>query len=194
MDANSKTEKALVMNRREALKRTGLLFGATVLSASAISEAIHAQSQAAVPGSSLKNFTAAEADTLRAVVDRILPKTDTPGALDVGVPEYIDVMYGVYMTPEEKEQFKHGVVQTNGDSRVAHGNRFADLDGNQQDAVLKELAESNPSHLLQFRQLALTGYFTSETVMKNVLNYDFIPGMWKGCVDVSEVGNKVWAE
>lgn len=30
--------------------------------------------------------------------------------------------------------------------------------------------------------------------MKNVLNYDFIPGMWKGCVDVSEVGNKVWAE
>ena len=194
MDANSKTENALVMNRREALKRTGLLFGATALSASAISGVLHAQSQAAAPGSSLKNFTAVEADTLRAVVDRILPKTDTPGALDVGVPEYIDVMYGVYMTPEEKEELKHGVVQTNGDSRVAYGTRFADLDGNQQDAVLKELAKPNPSHLLQFRHLALTGYFTSETVMKNVLNYDFIPGMWKGCVDVSEVGNKVWAE
>lgn len=194
MDTNSKTEKALVMNRRKALKRTGLLFGATALSASSIGGALHAQSRAAVPGSSLKNFTAVEADTLRAVVDRILPKTDTPGALDVGVPEYIDVMYGEYMTPEEKEHLMHGVVQTNGDSRVAFGIRFADLDGNQQDAVLKELAESNPSHMHQFRQLALTGYFTSETVMKNVLNYDFIPGMWKGCVDVSEVGNKVWAE
>ena len=102
MDTNSESEKALVMNRREALKRTGLLFGATALSASSISGALHAQSQAAAPGSSLKNFSAVEADTLRAVVDRILPKTDTPGALDVGVPEYIDVMYGEYMTPEEK--------------------------------------------------------------------------------------------
>ncbi len=193
METNSNTENALVMNRREALKRTGLLFGATALSAASISGALHAQSQAAVPGSSLKNFTATEADTLRAVVDRILPKTDTPGALDVGVPEYIDVMYGEYMTPEEKEKLKHGVVQTNGDSRVAYGARFADLDGEQQDAVLKELAKSNPSHMGQFRQLTLTGYFTSETVMKNVLNYDFIPGMWQGCVDVSDVGNKVWA-
>ena len=193
MDKNSKSEKSIVMNRREALKRTGLLFGATALSASSITGALHAQSQSATPGSALKNFTAVEADTLRAVVDRILPRTDTPGALDVGVPEYIDVMYGEYMTPEEKEKLKHGVVQTNGDSRVAYGARFADLDGEQQDAVLKELAESNPSHMRQFRDLALTGYFTSERVMKNVLNYDFIPGMWKGCVDVSEVGNKVWA-
>lgn len=193
MDTNSESEKVLVMNRREALKRTGLLFGATALSASSITGALHAQSQAAGPGSSLKNFTVVEADTLRSVVDRILPRTDTPGALDVGVPEFIDVMYGEYMTPEEKERLKHGVVQTNGDSRVAYGARFADLDGGQQDAVLKELADSNPSHMRQFRQLALTGYFTSETVMKDVLNYDFIPGMWQGCVDVSEVGNKVWA-
>lgn len=193
MNTNSELEKALVMNRREALKRTGLLFGATALSASAISGALHAHSQAAAPGSSLKNFTAVEVDTIRAVVDCILPETDTPGALDVGVPEYIDVMYGEYMTPEEKEQLKHGVVQTNGDSRVAYGARFFDLDGDEQDAVLKELAESNPGHMHQFRELALTGYFTSETVMKNVLNYDFIPGMWKGCLDVSEVGNRVWA-
>ena len=155
-----------------------MLFGVASSIRFSIGVALHAQSQAAAPGTA-EELHGSRTDTLRAVVDRILPKTDTPGALDVGVPEFIDVMYGEYMTLDEKENLKHGVVQTNGDSREAYGARFADLDGDQQDAVLKELAESNPIHMLHL-QLALTGYFTSETVMKNVLNYDFIPGMWQG--------------
>lgn len=193
MNTKANSEDALVMNRREALKRTGLLFGTTALSASTMTGALYAQSKAAPAGSALTHFTTIETATIEAVVDRILPRTDTPGALDVGVPQYIDVLYGEYLTPDEKKTLKHGIEQTNGQSREAHGKAFADLKGAHQDGILREMVDANPKNLRQFRQLALSGYFTSEEVMKNVLNYDFIPGMWKGCVDLSEVGNRVWA-
>ncbi|WP_332910775.1 gluconate 2-dehydrogenase subunit 3 family protein [Algoriphagus boritolerans] len=39
------------------------------------------------------------------------------------------------------------------------------------------------------KSTVLWAYFTSEGIGKNVLSYDPIPGEFKGCIPVSEVGN-----
>ena len=51
----------------------------------------------------------------------------------------------------------------------------------------------NPEPVTFYRSLkstALWGYFTSQEIGENVLNYDPIPGGYNGCIPLSEVGNK----
>lgn len=43
--------------------------------------------------------------------------------------------------------------------------------------------------LLNIRNLSLLGYFTSEKVGREVLNFDPIPGRYEPCVPISEIGN-----
>ena len=43
--------------------------------------------------------------------------------------------------------------------------------------------------LFSIREFALLGYFTSENIGTEVLNFDPIPGGYKPCIPVSEVGN-----
>ena len=186
------SESPLMINRREALKRAGLFLGAT-LSASTMSGVLQAQPKGRASKSKPKNLSRTEYGLVEAIADRILPKTDTPGAVDVGVPELIDILYGDYMTEGEKKTLTQGLSAVNKASRKAEKTPFAKLDGGKKDAVLRGIAESDSEFFKQIRELTISGYFTSEPVMKNVLNYDFIPGTWQGCVDVSEVGNVVWA-
>ena len=48
--------------------------------------------------------------TVTAMADQILPKTDTPGALDVGVPAFIDRMLAGYYTDKERGIVRAGLV------------------------------------------------------------------------------------
>lgn len=196
MEPKSISGDSFDMNRREAIKRAALFIG-TAISVSTMAGALNAQST--IGGSSGKpnHFSRAKFELVGAIADRILPKTDTPGALDVGVAEFVDVMYGEYMTAEDKKTFAKGLSDVNKASRSACKARFAKLTGEQQDDVLRGIAKASEGKENTFfhkiRELTITGYFTSETVMKNVLNYDFIPGAYHACVPISETGNVVWA-
>ena len=189
-------ENSFEMNRREAIKRASLLLGAAI-SSSTLAGALNAQSPGGSAGSGPKRLKATQFEIVKALAERILPKTDTPGAIDAGVPEFIDAMHGGYMTDLEMNVFAQGLASVNKSSRADYGSPFTKLAPEQQDTVLRELAKASEgksdTFLHKMRELTLTGYFTSELVMKNVLNYDFIPGMYKGCIPISETGNVVWA-
>src|SRR5580693_4633394 len=92
------------MNRREALKRVAWLMGGTV-STSAILALRNGYSATKPlahygPGSQSSFLSPPQADIVSAVAEIIIPRTDTPGAIDVGVPGFIDrVLKDVY--PEE---------------------------------------------------------------------------------------------
>lgn len=184
-----------LVTRREALRRTALLLGV------AVSPSILAgflQAQTAVAGGATKpvHLSVAQFETAGAVAERIIPKTDTPGARDVGVPAFIDLMYGAYMTAEEKRVFTAGLAEVEAASSAAAKKAFPQLDGAQQDAVLRRIAEASQGRektfFHQIRELTLLGYFTSEPVGKNVLHYDPIPGRYDGCIPLAEVGNRSW--
>jgi hypothetical protein len=191
---NTETEYSLGMNRRDAIKRAGLALGAAI-SASTLSGVAFAQSNRS--GASWKpvNLKRRQADVAGAIAERILPKTDTPGALDVGVPEFMDIMYGGYLTKEEKSTFAKGLNAMNQKARKAHKMHFAELSGVQQDDLIRELAgdSKNREFYKKIRELTLVGYFTSKEVGMNVLKYDPIPGMYKECIPLSETGNVSWS-
>src|SRR5204862_297305 len=54
-----------------------------------------------------------------AVADRILPRTDTPGAADVGVPAFIDLLYAEFMTPDERQMLAAGLASARDASTTA---------------------------------------------------------------------------
>lgn len=190
------TENSLNMNRRDAIKRAGLALGAAI-SASTLSGVAYAQESRSGAGWKPKNLNRRQAETAGAIAERILPKTDTPGALDVGVPEFMDIMYGGYMTKEEKSTFSRGLNDVNKKARKAHKKHFADLSAAQQDGLIRELAADAEKNARAFyrkvRELTLVGYFTSKEVGMNVLKYDPIPGMYNGCMPTSETGNVSWS-
>ena len=49
--------------------------------------------------------------------------------------------------------------------------------------------------MLMVKELTLLGYFTSEVGATQVLQYNPLPGPYRGCVPLAQAGNgRLWAE
>ncbi len=86
---------------------------------------------------SFKVLTRNEARTLEAVADRIFPQTDTPGAVEAGAVNYIDVaLAGDYA--QFVSLYRKGLRAINRDARQKFGQKFSALDNDDKDAILSE--------------------------------------------------------
>ena len=101
-------------NRRESLKIIGAI-GATCAFPFSADELYgqHAHSPASAQTAQQgpyrpKSFTVAEFESVSQVAERIIPATDTPGAIGAGVPQYIDQV--VSANPEHKRRFQAGLA------------------------------------------------------------------------------------
>ncbi len=196
---NSATEKEMsdqnVMTRREAIRRTALALGVAI-TPSLLIGVMNAQTVSRTAVDAPTYLSSPQFATVRAIAERIIPKTDTPGATDVGVPAFIDLMYGKYLTEEEKRVFAAGLAEVEKISAQQGQRNFAQLSSVQQDALLTQIAraaqEQEKTFFHLMKELTLLGYFTSEPVGKTVLHYDPIPGRYQGCIPLSEVGNVSW--
>jgi gluconate 2-dehydrogenase gamma chain len=178
------------ISRREAIRRAALLAGV------ALSPEWLAVVDRARPAAQAKYLTPAQAAIAGAIAERILPRTDTPGAIDVGVPAFIDLLYGEFMSPAEREMLTDGLNRVDAAGKTAHGAAFAALAPDRQDAVLREIARAEEGSQQGFfrliRSATVLGYFTSEQVGRNVLHYDPVPGRYEGCVPIGDVGRRNW--
>jgi hypothetical protein len=135
-----------------------------------------------------------EARTLAAASERIIPATSTPGAIGVGVPQFIDRALADWCEADDVQRLKLGLRDL--------GAGFAALPAAEQDVRLRQAeAEARtlatqrppkPHWFLTLRELTTVGYFTSQTGATKVLRYDPVPGEYRGCVPVKEIG-VAWA-
>ncbi|MEM1057326.1 MAG: gluconate 2-dehydrogenase subunit 3 family protein [Bacteroidota bacterium] len=114
------------IGRRAALRRISLALGglATAPLASALLSGCRTPEPGALPDYAYQSLSEDHQRTLAALVDQILPATDTPGAAEAGVPQFIDAMLTDWYTPEERDAFLEGLTSV--DAR-AEGGSFADL-------------------------------------------------------------------
>lgn len=191
---NLSNEDARMMTRREAIQRTALLLGVTI-SPSILAGVLQAQ-PAGSKGGQPTYLTTAQFDAVGAMAERIIPRTDTPGAIDVGVPAFIDLMYGRYMSADEQKMFAAGLAEIDATCRAKTKVGFSQMEPAMQDNVLKGVADASKdkekSFFHQLRELTLLGYFTSEPIGKNVTHYDPIPGPFQACIPLTSVGNVAW--
>ncbi len=193
------------MDRREALKRTALLMGGAV-SAPAIMGIL--KGCAPKPGVDWKPVFLKDdqASIISTLSDIIIPRTDTPGAVDAGVPGFIDQMLKEVYTEEDQKFFTDGLAAFNEGAKSEYGDAYIDLDAEDQAAYVKTVHDAaveaekttDPApkrpFILMMKELTMLGFFTSEPGATQVLQYEAVPGAYKGCIPLSEAGNgKTWA-
>lgn len=190
-----------MINRREALRRVSYIMGGA-LSAPVITGILQGCSSAPELDWKPQFLSEEQAATVSELAERILPKTDTPGAKDAGVPAYIDLMLKDIFSEEEKQQFLDGLSSLDKASDDQFGDAFIDLKPEQQDEVLKGMAAKANEQMntkskekpffFVAKELTMVGFFTSEIGATQFLQYVAVPGSYEGCMPLEEVG-KAWA-
>ncbi len=194
------------MDRRKALQRTGLLAGATVLMPSMLSlfQSCKNETRTNWQPAFLRGE---EAKTISALVDMILPRTETPGALDVKADMFIDKVFAETYDTAGQESIRAEITAFNTDCKKKFGAIFIDLSEADRTKVLEEAeattAKINPGvwgtsvgeqkpigFYRSMKSMAIWAYFTSEEMGEKVLGYDPIPGNYEPCKPLSEVGNR----
>lgn len=145
-------------------------------------------------------FTNAQITVISQLAEIIIPRTDTPGAIDAGVPMFIDGMLKeVYPEISQQAFLKNLKIFDNGAKKM-FGTAFSDCSSSNQveyfrkhhDECLNSAEKQEKPFIVEVKELTLLGFFTSEIGATQVLNYKQVPGPYKGCVPLAEVG-KAWA-
>lgn len=144
---------------------------------------------------------------LAAMAERIIPATDTPGAIEAGVPEFISEIVQHWYTNAERKIFIEGCTRTNTLSREQFSLSFVELPGGQQDQILSQLeaeagrpqmamgisletnlGEDLSAFFHKLKELVVVGYYTSEIGATQELLYDSMPMTYQGDIPLADVG------
>jgi Gluconate 2-dehydrogenase subunit 3 len=198
------------MDRREYLKNTALFLGYAV-SASTLAETFIACKSERTVNLDWKptSLTQNQAFTLGEMAETILPKTSTPGAKEIGVPQFIDSVLKKLLSPAEQEDFTKGLEALEKTCQSDYGKYFNECTQAQREELLLKMDKAagkfppsawgitlvkNPDPISFFRSLkalTITAYFTSEKIAKDILVFDQIPGSYIGCMPFT--GQNVWS-
>jgi len=199
------------MNRREAIQKTALALGYAVTGPALMGIMKGCKASPDLVYTPVF-FTTEQALLVSELAEIIIPKTSTPGAKEAGVPAFIDSMVKEVYAQEDKDRFINGLTGFDAEAQKTYGDVFASCKKEDQIALVKKhhdeaLSKSTEGasfgwwraakgggkpFILEMKELTLLGFFTSEPGATQVLQYNMVPGPYKGCVPLAEVG-KTWA-
>ena len=189
------------MTRREALKRTAAITGIAVTSSAGIG-ILEGCTPTGDPGWQPKFLKKDEVSCISSIAETLLPKTETPGALDIHVPEFIDLMLAdnyslkdqkAFQTDLENFQQKAWRRFNRGFEKCSEGDKTILLTEEEDQSMDIYHKTYQKSFYLIIKELTLLGYFTSEYVMTNMLDYHPVPGKYEGCVPFT-INGKVYVD
>jgi len=131
---------------------------------------------------------------LDAVAETIIPRTDTPGARDAGVPGRFDAMMLTWASEARRTQFRQILDEMDAAARAKHNQGLAALSAEQQLSVVAtyDHDKSADPQYMKFRALILTLYYLSEPGATQELRYEQTPGVWEPSVKVTPE-TRAWA-
>lgn len=150
-------------------------------------EAGRALHQAPAPGPGRK-LEPALREFLSLLGERILPRTDSPGATDVDAAGFVERLLADWYPDDERARFLAGLDAIADRARSAHGRPLAELDEPAQVAFLTALdgesgaLETAPGAFARVKGLVIYAYVTAEVVRNEVLHTHIIPGRFDGCI------------
>lgn len=177
------------MNRRDLLQLLGSAAFAPALSSFsaerrlAIGQALHARL-----GMGLKVLTPEQNAAVVAIAEAIIPRTETPGATDARVNEFIDLLLADWYKEEDRDRFLRGIDAIDAEARAEGGTAFAAARPVVQQKLLERWdgAESGPetatAAFKRLKNLTVYGYFTSEIAVKEVTKPVIFHPAFEGCV------------
>ncbi len=118
-------------------------------------------------GYALRTLDPHQNELVVAMIDQIIPATDTPGAKGARVNEFIDVILTEWANDEERRNFLSGL---------------ADVDKQSNTLFDKGDLQMQDDFFTVFKKMTVHGYYTSEIGFGQELKLQIIPGAQHGCV------------
>ncbi len=185
------------MQRRDLLRLIGgtaAIAGLTPVQLLGLGREVHRG--LALSRSPLGYFDTHQMNTVAAAADRIIPVTDTPGAMAAECHRFIERIVADHYDAARQRRFVDGLIDLDRRASAAHRHLFVELGAGDQDAVLTAMedaayaarADGADSFWRDLKHLTLYGYYTSEIGMEEELQVNRFPGRFDGCANIAEVG------
>lgn len=135
-------------------------------------------------------FSEAELGAIAVLCNLILPPTPTAGgALDAGVPEFIEFI--VKDLPSNQLPIQGGLMWLNGEANKRYNTVFEKCSETQQKSILDDIAYPDPEgtspqfeagrkFFTRMRNLVLTGYYTTKIGIDDLGYVGNRPNLWDG--------------
>jgi hypothetical protein len=178
------------MNRREAVKTTGLLLGGVLVISAGVTTACGRESGKA--GSSV--LSEDDQSLVETIADTLLPTTaESPGAKAAGVGPVMNLLLTDCYEADKQKRVVDGLKQF----RSTVGDHFSSMSQANRENWLRRIdaeakAKNGEHYFTLLRELSLQAYFSSEIGTTKALRYIMTPGKWVGCVPL-QPGQRAWA-
>jgi hypothetical protein len=188
------------MNRRKAI---GGILGLTGISVASFVGVKYLSENEQLNKGQLKNYI----NLISELVNEIIPPTETPGAKEAKVQDYIIDFMESCSSKKEYENFLNGLIDLQADCFNTYGHSFENCLVDQKKEVLADLDNSlQYSSLLNkirdrlfgrsffniLKTLTIEGYCTSSTGATEQLAYNPIPGRYIAITKLG-INQKAWA-
>jgi gluconate 2-dehydrogenase gamma chain len=161
------------LDRRQLLQRVALALGGAV--SAPVATGLLAGCRTPPPGRPGRVLDALQLRAAGALAERVLPRTETPGALDAGVERFVDEMLAGYLGADQRALYLDGLDRLEARARERFGRRFAECGAAEQEALVSELdalafgsgqpageADLDARFFRLHKELTVAGYYTSE--------------------------------
>jgi glucoside 3-dehydrogenase (cytochrome c) hitch-hiker subunit len=181
--------------RRELLRRAAWLLGGAISAPAALAILQGCSAKESAPGAALdlKILKPDQFEIVSEIAEIMIPRTQSSGARDVGVPAFIDVALAAVYDRDAQDRFIAGLTQ--------FGGGFLQLDAAARTAKVKSALEAalagerDPKpFILMVRELTLLGFFTSKAGINENMTYQPVPTAFHGCVPISQMRTPVYWE
>lgn len=143
----------------------------------------------------LKHFDISQdqVDLVSSVAETIIPKTDTPGATDLGLQHFVLKMVDDCTPKDTQQDFLKGADQLESRSKKLYGKSFALCSKQQREAMLNNI-EQHPESVSKEEKtffktakgFTVFGYTYSKFFMTKELVYELVPGRYNGYFPVNK--------
>lgn len=180
------------MKRRDAIARMALTMGG-ILSAGTLATVLEGCKSGSSSVATGVSFSPEQSAMIAEIAEIILPRTQTPGAIDAKVPEFIQMMLKDCYKEDQQKAFFEGLTKLDEDAKKANNTEFSKSTPAQKLVLIK--AEDSAKERSEFwktmKDLTILGYFTSEPGATKALAFLEVPGKYEPIK--LQKGQKAWA-
>lgn len=188
------------MNRREALKLLATWAAVPLVPPRRWALLRQARADVGTPAAP-RTLNQQQYATVKVIAEMIIPRTDTPGATDVGAADFIDLLLTEWYDGSDRDRFLSGLSDVDARAQSLFGRNMVDCSAVQQAEILRALGEEMAERRGQqveeartepelteafypmLRRLTLTAYYTSEAGATEELHFEIVPGRYDGCAE-----------
>lgn len=186
------TSNSNLLTRRKAMQGAIALVGGTV-AASQLGSLVSTVS--AMDSDYSPRFLSSEQFSMvEQIADLIIPETDTPGAKTAGVHRFIDMMLAEWASPQTKADYVEGLQAIDAWAQKTGEVSFVQSPTEKQLQILEALdaeafaEDGGNTFFRELKKFVLFGYYSSEEGASIELRYDRLPGAYRGCVPLEDIG------